>query len=648
MAAADDYSEFLERLADSHQQRITGFLQTTENDLANYLQTAPSTDGAMFDVEWAVNARTEMRRILEEDYLAEVQDMLGDYRAVAAEQLGMLNTYGKFTRVAPEAIAGLQRLSFQGFEALANQQLDTLANGVYQSALTGRNKDEFIQEVRGQINGIYQASDQEEIRQLVEVAKNATGAAQQAAVDRLHSVYASDRLGNNLRRYATGYATDSLNQYSATLTVTTANEQGIDTFEYYGDLIRDSREFCKKHVGKEYTTDEIKKIWEGSWAGKAAGNPFIVRGGYNCRHQWLPIVEPAGTGDDPEEPPQEIPTERAIPIRKKSAVKKEIERQAEEAAADSRYIKMEDGRAAVRFAPSGVRRNVLEKARASFGKATIPAAMSDDGASLLQDLYGLGNQIAAKYKLAKLRGVRSTGGRGALMSMGDGMLSVNTDYINKTALQSVGISDSAAKKLASDKERLESLKTELVVEREALAGLRQRVRDGATELTAEYRASAVAFNKKIDATNRLNKKIQKLSVPTQTTNEASTWRVGDDLADRPYNAFYYLETPIDRIRNTVAHEMAHHIHQQYAVSTFTDLHKPRVEGILDKLWRQKGVTRVAPSKYSDTNSKEWFAEAFALYEVDRKDLIDPRLERLIDLIKDQTPIEQIERIMGDI
>lgn len=291
MAAADDYAEFLERLADQHQRRLTDILQMTENDLADYLQTAPTTDGAMFDVEWSVNARTEMRRILEEDYLADVQDMLGDYRAVAAEQFGMLNTYGTFTRVSPEAIAGLQRLSFQGFEALATSQLEALANGVYQAALKGRSKADFIKEVRGQINGIYQASDQEEIAQLVEVAKEATGARQQAAVDRLHSVYNADRLGNNLRRYATTYATDSLNQYSATLTITTANEQGIDQFEYYGDVIRDSREFCKEHVGKEYSREEIERIWAGSWAGKAPGDPFLVRGGYNCRHQWLPIVE---------------------------------------------------------------------------------------------------------------------------------------------------------------------------------------------------------------------------------------------------------------------------------------------------------------------------------------------------------------------
>lgn len=291
MAAADDYADILERLADQHQRRIADILAVVETDLARQFDDAPTTDGALFDLEWAVNARTEMRRVLEEDYLAEIQDMLGDYRAVADEQLRMLNTYGRFTRVAPEVIAGLQRLSFQGFEALANQQLETLANGVYQATLAGRNKTEFIQQLRGQINGIYQASDQEEIRQLVEVAQEATGARQQEAVDRLHRVYASDRVGNNLRRYASVYAVDSLNQFSASLTIATANEQGIDRFEYYGDIIRDSREFCKKHVGKEYSREEINRIWAGSWAGKAAGDPFLVRGGYNCRHQWLPIVE---------------------------------------------------------------------------------------------------------------------------------------------------------------------------------------------------------------------------------------------------------------------------------------------------------------------------------------------------------------------
>lgn len=291
MAAPDDYAQFLERLALQHQRRLADALQTLEGRLAGYIQTAPATDGELFDMEWALSARSEIRQAMEEEYLAEVQDILGDYQEVAQQQLNMLNTFGQFTRVPPEVISALQRQSFQGFEALASQQLDVLSNGVYQASLTGRGKADFIEQLRGSINGIYQASDQAEIQELVEVAQNASGARQQAAVDRLHRVYASDRLGNNLRRYASLYAVDSLNQFSSTLTITTANEQGIDRFEYYGDLILDSRDFCREHIDKIYTRAEIEKIWKGEWAGKAPGDPFIVRGGYNCRHQWLPKVE---------------------------------------------------------------------------------------------------------------------------------------------------------------------------------------------------------------------------------------------------------------------------------------------------------------------------------------------------------------------
>jgi len=291
MAANDDYADFLERLTDEHQRRMAGVLQTLEGNIASYVNSAPDTDGKLFDLEWSVQARQEVRRLMEVDFLSEVQDIIDEYVDVAGRQFAMLSQFGTFTRVAPESISALQQLSFQGFQAIADQQLDTLATGIYQSTLTGRSKADLIVELRGQINGVYQQSDDEEARQLVEVAQTATGKRQQDAVDKLHSIYARDRLGNNMRRYATQMANDSLAQYSASITKATANEAGITKFKYYGDIIRDSREFCRNHVGKTFTEDEINELWQGSWAGKAPGDPFIVRGGYNCRHHWLPIPE---------------------------------------------------------------------------------------------------------------------------------------------------------------------------------------------------------------------------------------------------------------------------------------------------------------------------------------------------------------------
>jgi hypothetical protein len=291
MAANDDYADFLERLTDGHQRRLAGVLQTLEGNIASYVNSAPEADGQLFDLEWSLQARQEVRRLIEVDFLQEAQELIDEYIEVANSQFAMLSEYGTFTRVAPETIQALQQLSFQGFQAIADQQLDTLATGIYQSTLTGRGKADLIAQLRGQINGVYQQSDEEEARQLVEIAQTATGQRQQDAIDKLHSIYARDRLGNNMRRYATQMANDSLAQYSASITKATANEAGITNFKYYGDVIRDSREFCRNNVGKTFTEEEINSKWQGSWAGKAPGDPFIVRGGYNCRHHWLPIVE---------------------------------------------------------------------------------------------------------------------------------------------------------------------------------------------------------------------------------------------------------------------------------------------------------------------------------------------------------------------
>ena len=307
MAASDDYADFLERLTDGHQRRLADVLQTLENNVASFINTAPDRAGKLFDLEWSIQARQEIRRQIDSSFLGEAQSIIDGYMDVANEQFAMLSQYGTFTRVAPETIQALQQLSFQGFQAIADQQLDTLATGIYQSTLTGRSKDELIKELRGQINGVYQQSDDEQARQLVEIAQTATGQRQKDAIDKLHSIYARDRLGNNMRRYATQMANDSLAQYSASLTRSTANEAGITNFQYYGDVIADSREFCINNVGKVFTEEEIQRKWEGTWAGKAPGDPFIVRGGYNCRHHWLPIVEP----EEPEVE-EEQPRERQV------------------------------------------------------------------------------------------------------------------------------------------------------------------------------------------------------------------------------------------------------------------------------------------------------------------------------------------------
>jgi len=45
------------------------------------------------------------------------------------------------------------------------------------------------------------------------------------------------------------------------------------------------------HEYLEQIVDEIYDIWNSSWPGKEPGDPFVVRGGYNCQHFWVPIED---------------------------------------------------------------------------------------------------------------------------------------------------------------------------------------------------------------------------------------------------------------------------------------------------------------------------------------------------------------------
>lgn len=63
-------------------------------------------------------------------------------------------------------------------------------------------------------------------------------------------------------------------------------------YEYVGGVIAESRDFCRSMDGQTLTESEIRDIWASEdWQGKEPGDPFVVRGGYNCRHMWVPVEE---------------------------------------------------------------------------------------------------------------------------------------------------------------------------------------------------------------------------------------------------------------------------------------------------------------------------------------------------------------------
>jgi hypothetical protein len=63
-------------------------------------------------------------------------------------------------------------------------------------------------------------------------------------------------------------------------------------YVYMGGLVKDSRDFCIRNVGKIFTREEIDTMDNGQ------GLPvFEFCGGYNCQHSWVPVVDELGESD---------------------------------------------------------------------------------------------------------------------------------------------------------------------------------------------------------------------------------------------------------------------------------------------------------------------------------------------------------------
>jgi hypothetical protein len=98
-----------------------------------------------------------------------------------------------------------------------------------------------------------------------------------------------------MKRYAGQILNDGLREFDAQLNLAKGAEAGLKFVKYQGSNIATTRDFCRlvrngkydKRKGGLFTIDEVKKLWNSrGWSGKKSGNPLIVRGGYNCRHQW--------------------------------------------------------------------------------------------------------------------------------------------------------------------------------------------------------------------------------------------------------------------------------------------------------------------------------------------------------------------------
>lgn len=100
-----------------------------------------------------------------------------------------------------------------------------------------------------------------------------------------------DVRGRSMASYAEVKAHDAVMDYYSRLNISAADEAGIDSMLWYGNIVKDSRPFCIARAGRVFTIEKIKSWDSMSWKGKKPGSTLINRGGYHCRHSLHPVMQ---------------------------------------------------------------------------------------------------------------------------------------------------------------------------------------------------------------------------------------------------------------------------------------------------------------------------------------------------------------------
>jgi len=313
----------IERAEIEYYKQLTQTLDRIEAQIVALAdQQLPRQAGKLIELQSAIAIRPKIKAILDKEYLPfadrVVRKGFGEQAKRVERQfktIGLIPPeFQELTKGDLALVKNLKQQYYTQFKDVSNNFTRILSDKVYQNTLVGTEFTVLEKELRESINGIYATSSDPAVNRLVDYVKNnrdnpALASRVDSAVKILQSKYARTRVGENMKRYAGQILNDSLRDFDATLNFNKSKDAGLTFVKYYGDVIPTTRDLCRRMVSGSlnkranglFTVEEIQDIWATrSWSGKKGGNPMIVRGGYNCRHQFS-YVNPDWYEEDGDE-----------------------------------------------------------------------------------------------------------------------------------------------------------------------------------------------------------------------------------------------------------------------------------------------------------------------------------------------------------
>ena len=247
-------TEYIEALPDVFRngvQKATNYLEKRIiGQVAELKKTGKIDDEPLFLSNTLVKLTEQLR-----DYFGIVHEFSDEYTKAAEflkKQWGSLGFDDTFTKRDRAVVKSLQNYMVSDLELLGRDTIINITSELYKSILGGQPFNELIGGVQKYLTG-------------------------------------------NFAKHAYQIAHDGLMEFWATFEHEQAKQFNLNTYLYYGNIIKTSRPWCILCAGKAFNDKQIRKwpklrMENAKWAqGMKPGNPYIVRGGYNCRHHFQPI-----------------------------------------------------------------------------------------------------------------------------------------------------------------------------------------------------------------------------------------------------------------------------------------------------------------------------------------------------------------------
>lgn len=193
----------------------------------------------------------ELGRIFQEEYDPEVASLLVGLSETATALQEKLRIFVPGASLRQDMINALRAVAQRELDALGAVAIEELASALYEATITGAKYETLRQQISAILTG------ERETQRLPLTTK----------VERL--------------------LFEQVMAFRTRLTVAAASIAGINEFLYYGFIQDNTRSFCLRRVGKIYAKTAIES-WTHDWVGKS-GPAMTHRGGYNCKHTWIPV-----------------------------------------------------------------------------------------------------------------------------------------------------------------------------------------------------------------------------------------------------------------------------------------------------------------------------------------------------------------------